>query len=91
MFVLMGSIASFIISAIWIVLFIEKKTFGNCLHCIVKNLFVINLVSIAVQKYVLKYQHFLITNGYKAENFAKFFCVAIIVGVAFMLVSACLI
>ena len=88
MFLLTGTIASLIISAIWIFAFIEKKTAGRCIHCIVKNIFVINLVSIAIQRYVLKYRHFLVTDGYKTESFIKFFIVAIVVGFAFMFISA---
>lgn len=88
MFILMGSIASLIVSAIWIFAFIEDKTFGKCFHCIVKNLFVINLVTIAVQRYILKYQHFLVTDTYKTASFIKFFCIAMVVGIAFMFISA---
>jgi len=88
MFILMGIMASLIVSAIWIFAFIEKKTFGKCLHCIVKNLFVVNLVSLAVQRYIMKYQHFLVTDNYKTASFIKFFFVAMVVGIAFMFISA---
>lgn len=88
MFILTGTIASLIVSAIWIFAFIDNKTVGKCIHCIVKNIFVVNLVSIAIQRYVLHYQHFLVTGSYRAMAFVKFFIIAMVVGVAFMLVSA---
>lgn len=88
MFILTGTIASLIVSAIWIFAFIEEKTAGKCIHCIVKNFFVVNLVSIAIQRYVMKYQHFLVSDGYKTTSFIKFFIVAMVVGTAFMFISA---
>lgn len=88
MFILAGSIAALIVSAVQIFLLFENKSFGKCLHCIVKNVFVINLVSIAVQRYVLQYKHFLVTDGYKTESFVSFFFVAIAVGAVFTFLYA---
>lgn len=88
MFILMGSIASFIISVIWIFAFVKEKTFGKCFHCILKNFFIINLVSLAIQRYVLKYRHFLVTGKYGADNFILFFFIALAVGFLFMFISA---
>ena len=79
MFILLGSIAALIISAIQIFAFCENRSFGKCLHFTIRNIFVINLVSLALLKYVFKYQHFLVTNAYKTASFVKFFFLSVLV------------
>jgi len=54
----------------------------------VKNVFVINLVAVAVQRYVLQYRHFLVTDGYKTQSFITFFIVAMAVCAWFTFVIA---
>lgn len=88
MFILMGSIAALIINAIQIFAFCEKRSFGKCLHFTVRNVFVINLVSLALLKYVFNYQHFLITDAYKTASFVKFFLLSVLVGIVFLAISA---
>lgn len=88
MFILCGTIAAVIITAIEIVLFSRKRAFGICLHKAVRNIFIINLVSIALLKYVFKYQHFLDTSAYSTVNFLKFFALSLIVGAVLLLLSA---
>lgn len=88
MFILTGTIAAIIISAIQIWAFCEKRSVGKSIHWIIKNIFSINLITIAIFRYVLKYSHFLITDSYKAESFIKFFIVALGVGFILMLVTA---
>ncbi len=88
MFILLGSIAALIISAIQIFAFCENRSFGKCLHFTIRNIFVINLVSLALLKYVFKYQHFLVTNAYKTASFVKFFFLSVLVGIVFLFISA---
>ena len=88
MFILVGSIAALIISAIQIFAFCEKRSFGKCLHFTVRNIFVINLVSLGLLKYVFKYQHFLVTDAYKTASFVKFFFLSVLVGIVFLFISA---
>lgn len=88
MFILTGSIAAFIISAIQILLFFEKRSAGKCIHCIIKNLFAVNLISLAILKYVLKFEHFLVTEKYKADSFIMFFFLALGIGAALLLLFA---
>lgn len=88
MFILMGSIGAAIISTVWIFAFCRKRTVLNCLHIIIRNEFVINLVSLALLKYVFKYQHIFVTGKYGTASFVKFFCLSIVVGLMFLFVSA---
>lgn len=88
MFILMGSIAALIISVIQIIKFCENRTVGKCIHCIVRNIFAINLISLAILKYVFKYQHFLVTDAYKAPSFIKFFFLSLAVGAVLLFISA---
>ncbi len=88
MFILCGTIGSLLISAAEILLFCRKRTFGKILHTAIRNIFVINLVSIALLKYVFRYQHFLDTTAYGTENFLKYFALSIVVGAVCLLLSA---
>lgn len=88
MFILTGTIAAAIISAIEIFAFCRNRSAGKCIHTVIRNLFVINLISIGLLKYVFKYQHFLITDAYGTASFVKFFFLALIVGAVLLFISA---
>lgn len=88
MFILTGTIAAAIISAIEIFAFCRNRSAGKCIHTIIRNIFVINLISIGLLKYVFKYQHFLITDAYGTASFVKFFFLALIVGAVLLFISA---
>lgn len=88
MFILTGTIAAAIISAIEIFAFCRNRSAGKCIHTIIRNIFVINLISIGLLKYVFKYQHFLITDSYGTASFVKFFFLALIVGAVLLFISA---
>lgn len=88
MFILTGTIAAAIISAIEIFAFCRNRSAGKCIHTIIRNIFVINLISIGLLKYVFKYQHFLITDAYGTASFVKFFFLALIVGTVLLFISA---
>ncbi len=85
MFVLFGTIAVLIISVLQICVFEKKKSFGKCLHIFLKNEFIVNLVSLALLTYVFKYKHIFVTKYYGMAEFAKYFLLAMIVGICFML------
>lgn len=86
MFILMGVIASIIISAIQIFAFCKKRTVGNCINIVLKNGFAINLISLALLKYVFKYKHFIVTDAYGPMNFFKFFALSMVVGVVLLFI-----
>lgn len=88
MFILTGTIAAAIISAIEIFAFCRNRSAGKCIHTVIRNIFVINLISIGLLKYVFKYQHFLITDAYGTASFVKFFFLALIVGAVLLFISA---
>lgn len=88
MFILCGTIGALIISVIEIVLFCRKRSFGKILHETVKNIFIINLVSIGLLRYVFKYDHFLDTTNYSTENFIKFFALSLVVGIIWLVLYA---
>lgn len=89
MFILIGTIAAFIVSAVQIAFFTEKRTFPVCFHNILKNTFVTNLIPLAVFKCMYE-KHFLVTDEYGARTFIKFFILALAVGTVFILISAVL-
>ena len=88
MFILCGTVAALIITAAEILFFCRKRSFGTILHSAIRNVFVINLISIALLKYVFKYQHFLDTSAYEAENFLKYFALSLVVGIVWLLLFA---
>lgn len=88
MFILTGTIGALIISAVEIFAFCKKRTAGTCIHRIIRNIFSVNLISIALLRYVFKYQHFLVTDAYKAPSFIKFFFLSLAVGTVLLFISA---
>ena len=88
MFILSGTIGALIISVIEILLFCRKKSFGKILHETIKNIFIIDLTSIALLRYIFKYEHFLDTTNYSTENYLKFFALSIVVGILWLLLYA---
>ncbi len=88
MFILCGTVGALIITVFEILFFCKKRNFGNILHAAVRNIFIINLISIALLRYVFKYQHFLDTSAYGTENFLKYFALSIVVGIIWLLFAA---
>lgn len=85
MFLLLGTVAALIISAVQIFAFCRERSAGKCIHMVIKNVFVINLIAIFFQKYVFKYKHFFVwTGGYKPASFIKFFIIALLVGIVLL-------
>lgn len=87
MFIVAGCLAAVIIAVMNIFLFCEKKSFGNIFHILLKYLFTINLISLALLTTVFEYQHFLITDGYDMINYIKYFCLALVVGIVLTFIS----
>ncbi len=90
MFILVGSIGALIISALQIAFFCRKRNAGICIHCIVRNIFLINLISGVLLTSVFKYRHFLDTSSYGAKSFIKYFILSLVVGTALILIFAVL-
>ncbi|MCC8016007.1 MAG: LTA synthase family protein [Clostridiales bacterium] len=88
MFILCGTIGAVIISIIEMIAFCRNRKALNYLHTVIKNIFLINLISLAILKYVFKYAHFINTDKYQTESFVKFFFLSLIVGAALLLIHA---
>ena len=88
MFLLMGSIASIIVSVLQISFFSSTRKVGTSIHTVIKNLFLVDLTSLAIQKYVLHYKHFLNTSSYKPIAFVKFFILALFVALVYLGINA---
>ncbi|MGN0535766.1 MAG: hypothetical protein ACI4IR_07185 [Eubacterium sp.] len=86
MFVLFGTAAVIIITVLQLCIFKEKKPVGEYIHIFLKNEFIINLVSLELLTKVFKYKHIFVTDGYGMSSFIKYFCLALAVGVAFVLI-----
>lgn len=88
MFILMGLIGSFIVSAVEIAVFCKKKSAGTIVNTILKNGFAVPLISLAILTKVLGYQHFLVTDNYGAADFAALFGISIAVGAVMLFIHA---
>lgn len=90
MFILCGTAAAVIITLLQCLAFYRKDKALNYAHIFVRNEIVINLVSLALLKYVFKYQHILVTDAYGKASFVKFFALSLVVGVLYALLNATL-
>lgn len=88
MFIILASISAILMAAIELAFFTRERKTGNCIRIILKNLFTVDLLSIAVQRYVMKYKHFLDASAYDKNNFLKFFIVSLAVGVILQFIFA---
>ncbi|MBR2134484.1 MAG: LTA synthase family protein [Eubacterium sp.] len=88
MFIILASISALLMAVVEIYFFTREKTAGSIIRIILKNLFTVDLLSLAFERYVMKYQHFLDTSGYDKINFLKFFWASIFIGVALQFIFA---
>lgn len=87
MFVLFGTIAVLILTIVQLLAFNHKKSWGDCIHTFLKNEFIVNLVSLEILTRIFKYQHIFETSGYEMSSFLKFFLLAFLVGIVFIVIS----
>ncbi|MBQ7740724.1 MAG: LTA synthase family protein [Eubacterium sp.] len=66
----------------------DKKSYKSFMCIAVKNLFSVNLLSLAIQRYVLKFKHFLVTGKYHTAHFIKYLIVSLVVAAFLQLVFA---
>ncbi|MBQ9228554.1 MAG: LTA synthase family protein [Eubacterium sp.] len=90
MFLLGATAAALIMAVLEIIFVADKKKVLPCIGIVLKNIVVIDVASIAVQKYLMKYQHFLDTSKYNTGHFVKFFFVSLVVGIGVQAVFAVL-
>lgn len=88
MFVLLAVLASSIAAAAEIVFLMKERTVGKCLRTVVRDLFLISTSSIAFQRFVLRYEHFLDTANYGTKDYLLFFLCALAIGLIFKLAIA---
>lgn len=80
MLILMGILASVLISAVEFFVLHKNQTVGSRIYTVVKNAFLTTLFSIAIFKYGFRFEHFLVTDGYGFGHFLLFFVLALVVG-----------
>ena len=80
MFLLVATCVALVYAALEIIFGSKKRKVLSSIGIVLKNIVVIDVLSIGVQRFVLHYQHFLDTSAYGTENYIKFAVVALIVG-----------
>ena len=88
MFIILALIPAVAAALIDIAFFIKKRTGAEITRVIFRNMTVIPLVSLGVQKYLMRYAHFLDTKFYTTASFLKFFVVAVIVALVLEMLFA---
>lgn len=87
MFVLLGIAASVLMIAIQIAFFPKRRSSDFTVAQYIKNVFLTPLVSIAVWKYLLRFEHFLVFGEYGAAGIAGFFILAAVVSALLLLLQ----
>ncbi len=88
MFILMGILASVLISAAEVFIFSPKKSVRQSIAIIVKNGFMVPVLSLACQRYIFCYSHFLKNDEYSWLDFLLFFVLALAVGAIMLFIHA---
>ncbi|MBQ9531240.1 MAG: LTA synthase family protein [Eubacterium sp.] len=88
MFIFLAAVSALISAAVEIRFFTKNKSFQNGLLLTLKNLVLVEFLSLAAVKYILKYPHFVSTEGSSAKEFIIFFIVSLIIGLVLRLLSA---
>ena len=82
MFILIGILVSFAVSAAQLWLFSPDKSVRRRVTVMLNNGVGVTVLSLAVQKYAFGYEHFLKTSMYGFPDFLLFFVTAVLVGAA---------
>lgn len=85
MFIIAGIVAAVIVSVIEKRFLLQKVTVGQCIVTFVKNIFVMNMFSLALWKYVFRYERILLGDGYGILDYAKYFVLTFGIGAIFLL------
>ena len=88
MYIILATVSALLMAAIEIRYFRRKKTFKENLRIIIKNLFFVDFLSFAANKYVLKFPHFFSNEGSGKKEFIIFFIVSLVIGIVYQLISA---
>ncbi len=81
MFITIALVCSVIATILDYFLFIKEKTVKEYVRVFFRNVFSVTFISLAVQRYVMHYDHFLVTAGYKTKNYVHFFIVSFAVAI----------
>ncbi|MBE6741681.1 MAG: LTA synthase family protein [Ruminococcaceae bacterium] len=88
MFILLATLVAFITAAIDIKFFSSEKGGKNCILKTLKNLVLVDFLSLGAAKYILRLPHFLITEGCEAKHYILFCVASIIVGAVMLAIYA---
>lgn len=88
MFFLAGFISTLIVTVISFLLFSNKKTVAVFIHTLLKYFFAVNSIGFVLLTKVFKYKSFILTENYTTINYIKYFCLATVVGILLMVISA---
>ena len=80
-----ATVAALICAVIEIVFNLEKKNAKDIIKICLRNLVCVDVISIGIMRYVLKYEHFIDTTAYKTMDYVYLFLIGLGVG---MLIQA---
>lgn len=87
MLILTGAIGGVITAVIEIIFLCESRTVKTYIHRIIRSVFAVDLISLAIVKYVFHFKHFLTTEKCTTATYIQFFILSLCVGAVLLVLS----
>ncbi|MCI6244944.1 MAG: hypothetical protein MR619_03520, partial [Eubacterium sp.] len=87
MLILTGAIGGIITAVIEIAFLCESKTVKSCIHRITRSVFAVDLISLAIVKYIFHFEHFITTEKCTTATYIQFFILSLCVGAVLLVLS----
>ena len=88
MFIILATVSALLMAVIEYRFFCRKKVASEGFRIAIKNIILVDFLAFAANKYVLKYPHFLSTEGSTAKDLIIFFIVSLAIGLVLQLTGA---
>ena len=80
MYIILATVSALIISGFEIFFIKKEKNAKNAVRSVLRNLVLVDFLSLGAAKYILKPEHFLKSDGSTAKDFIIFFIVSLLIG-----------
>ena len=88
MFIILATVSALLMAVVEYRFFCRKKVASEGFRIAIKNIILVDFLSFAANKYVLKYPHFLSTEGSTKKEMIIFFIVSLAIGLFLQIVGA---
>ena len=88
MYILLSTVSAIIMAVAEIFLIKKEKNIKSRIGILLRNLLLVDFLSLGAAKYILKPEHFLISKGSTAKDFIIFFIVSLVIGAVLQVLIA---